>query len=388
MCKYFFKLLVPFLFQIVLIEASPTICLNMIIKDESQVIIRCLESVKPLIDYWVIVDTGSTDGTQDLVKEYLKDIPGELHEKPWVDFSHNRNEALSLAKSKGDYLLIIDADEVLEVSNSFDRSTFVKDYYYIETLFAGTRYQRVQLVNNHLPWRWEGVIHEVLTCSKSQSHGFLKGVVNHPRTDGHRSRDPKKFNRDIALILEELRKNPEDRRYTFYLAQSYKDAGQYEKAIETYSKRVVMEGWDQEVFWSLLQIARLKEKQNYPLEDVIKAYNTAYEFRPFRAEPLYSLARYCRINGLYQKSYVAAKRGAFLQIPNDILFVEKWIYDYGMLMEYALAAYWANHFPESLLASKLLLADPDLPINFQKSAMSNVEWALQKHLIKTGSIFE
>src|SRR5574340_542399 len=90
-----------------------TICLNMIVKNESKVIERCLASVKPIIDTWVIVDTGSTDGTQAIVREFLKDIPGELHERPWVNFGHNRNEALELARGKADYLLLIDADDKL-----------------------------------------------------------------------------------------------------------------------------------------------------------------------------------------------------------------------------------------------------------------------------------
>jgi len=93
-----------------------TICLNMIVKDENHVITRCLESVKSLIDYWVIVDTGSQDGTQDTIKNFLKDIPGELYERPWVNFGHNRNEALALAQDKSDYILFIDADDQLVFS--------------------------------------------------------------------------------------------------------------------------------------------------------------------------------------------------------------------------------------------------------------------------------
>ena len=89
----------------------PTICLNMIVKNESHVICRCLASVKPFITHWVIVDTGSTDGTQAIIQDYLKDVPGQLYERPWVDFSHNRNEALGLAQGAADYVLFIDADQ-------------------------------------------------------------------------------------------------------------------------------------------------------------------------------------------------------------------------------------------------------------------------------------
>ena len=61
------------------------------------------------------MDTGSDDGTQNIVREFFHDIPGELHERPWVDFAHNRSQALALARSHGDYSLIIDADDVLEL---------------------------------------------------------------------------------------------------------------------------------------------------------------------------------------------------------------------------------------------------------------------------------
>ena len=94
--------------------ARQILCLNMIVKNEAPVIRRCIDSVRPIIDRWVIVDTGSTDGTQDIIREHLLDLPGELHERPWRDFAHNRSEALELARAQSDYTLIIDADDTLE----------------------------------------------------------------------------------------------------------------------------------------------------------------------------------------------------------------------------------------------------------------------------------
>jgi glycosyltransferase involved in cell wall biosynthesis len=89
---------------------KPSICLCMIVKDEAGVIERCLRSVLGLIDRWVICDTGSTDGTQELVRSSLEEIDGDLHQRPWVDFGHNRTEVMELARGTADYLLLLDAD--------------------------------------------------------------------------------------------------------------------------------------------------------------------------------------------------------------------------------------------------------------------------------------
>jgi glycosyltransferase involved in cell wall biosynthesis len=71
-------------------EHGQSFCLNMIVKNEARVIRRCLDSARPIIDFWVIVDTGSTDGTQEAIRRHLDGLPGELIERPWVDFAHNR----------------------------------------------------------------------------------------------------------------------------------------------------------------------------------------------------------------------------------------------------------------------------------------------------------
>ena len=103
--------------------ARPAICLNMIVRNEAHIVHEVLDSVAPYISSWVIVDTGSDDGTQDLIRNHMAGlgIPGELHERPWRNFAHNRTEALTLAQGHGDYIWVIDADDTVVGTPDFTR---------------------------------------------------------------------------------------------------------------------------------------------------------------------------------------------------------------------------------------------------------------------------
>jgi len=371
-----------FLIAVVLLCTHPgvagerkTVCVNMIIKNESQIIRRCLATVRPLIDYWVIVDTGSTDDTIAIVKDFMQDIPGELHERPWVDFAHNRNQALQLAKGKADYVLIIDADEVFALAEGFTLPPLDKDFYYITTSFGGTRYPRVQLVNNHLDWKWIGVLHEGLYCPQAQTAATLEGIKNVVSCDGARSKDPKKFLKDAQVLEAAMLKEPHNQRYQFYLAQSYRDAGERELALKNYEKRIAMGGWDEEIYWSMLQIGLLQDALKMPLEKVAESFKKAHAYRPSRTEPIYYLANLYRRAGNYAEGYRVSREGLFMPpAVNDILFVEKWVDDYGLMLEFSICAYWIDKFTEAQLASQYLLAKSDLPDNVRECLDRNMYW--------------
>jgi glycosyltransferase involved in cell wall biosynthesis len=378
--RLFFYFALSFLFLAFEVNSNErkTVCLNMIVKNESEVITRCLASVKPMIDYWVIVDTGSTDGTQEIIRDFMKDVKGDLYERPWINFGHNRNEALELAKDKADYILVIDADETLEFSRAFQMPELKKDFYYITTEFGGTKYGRVQLIKSDLDWKWKGVLHEALYSSDAKSSDTLDGVINFVRTDGARSKNPNKFLDDAQLLEKALVDEPNNTRYVFYLAQSYRDAQEYESALKYYQKRVSMGGWDQEIYWSLLQTGLLQEQLKMPPETIIKSYITAYLYRPTRIEALYRLARYQRILGNHEAAYNTAQLGLALEKSKDALFVEHWIYDYGLLLEFSIAAYWKEKYFDALLVSNALLANPDLPPNFKECVEGNLVWINNK----------
>ena len=357
-----------------------TICLNMIVKNEKPVITRCLASVKPMIDYWVIFDTGSTDGTQDVIREFMKDVPGELHESPWKNFEHNRNEALEAARGKADYVLIMDADDHLEFAPTFKLPDMTLGSYRMWIKYGGTSYQRHHVINMSLPWKWVGVLHEVLTCDAQYSSEVMDGVKIIVGTDGARSRDPKKFEKDAAVLEEALQKEPDNTRYMFYLAQSYRDAGLYEKAIEWYLKRVAKGGWDEEVYWSMVQIGLMEQTLQRPDDVVLDSLLNAYRRRPHRPEAVFYLAQVYRGQQRYDLAYTLLKLWQIMPKPvaSDVLFVQEWMMDYGLLFEFSISSYYVGQYQESLDACDLLLGNPDLPKELRDQTIVNRKFPLQK----------
>lgn len=258
-----------------------TICLNMIVKNESGIICRCLDSVKNLIDYWVIVDTGSSDGTQTIIKKHLKNIPGELHERPWVNWGVNRTQAFELAKNKTDYILFIDADDILEYQENFNLDDLDKDLYSMWRGDENFSYLSPQLARGNLPWKWIGVTHEYLGLDQLFSEGVLEDVRYRSINDGAtRKSGIEKFWINVRLLEQGLKDEPNNSRYRFYLAESYRDCNEKGKALESYQKRVQMGGWDQEIFWSKLQIGHCLKEMGLPSTIVIEAYRDAFNYRP------------------------------------------------------------------------------------------------------------
>lgn len=361
--------------------AGQIICLNMIVKDEAPVIRRCIDSVRPIIDRWVIVDTGSTDGTQDIIREHLHDVPGELHERPWQDFAHNRSEALELARGKGDYALIIDADDTLEFAKGVILPELTADAYMIEIEDVSIVYERIQLVRDVLPWRYEGVLHEYLTCEGAAPPEQLPDIRMRRNHDGARRKDPETYRRDVAVLEAALKKetNPFLRaRYRFYLAQSYRDCREPEKSLEHYLARAELGFWQEEVYISLYNAAQLMDQLGHPDQAVVAAYLRASDALPTRSEALYRASRLCREKGRFEEGYQIAKRGLAIQFPSSALFVESWIYKTGLLDEFSVNAYWSGHYRDCLDASLTILASPQLSSTDTRRAVENARFASER----------
>ena len=358
------------------------ICLSMIVKNEAHVIERCLRSVKPYIHAWAVSDTGSTDGTQQLIRNFLSDLPGELIERPWVDFATNRNEALELARRHGDYALIIDADDVLEADPGFAWPALDAQGYTLEIADAGnTRYKRVALPRLDAPWIWLGVLHEALCTPVPVPTPLLPGLrVLRIHNDGARSRMPQteKFARDAEVLRTALEKEPENARYAFYLAQSLRDAGKLPESIAAYEKRAAMGGWAEEVYFSKFQVGVLKERIGAAYAEIVAAYLDAYDFRPGRGEAPCELARYLRQHKRYVAARDFARTAAALPFPDDLLFIDRSVHDWRARDEWAVSAYWCGDYADSARLCRELLADARLPEAQRERVQKNLDFAVAK----------
>jgi glycosyltransferase involved in cell wall biosynthesis len=361
----------------------------MIVKNEAAVIMRCLDSCLPLLDYVLIVDTGSSDGTQQLIRQFLQEtgLPGSVVDEPWQDFAHNRSSALQKLRQRPelDYSLMIDADEVLHYEADFDAALFKQqldqDVYDIETRYGNINYLRPQLCSNHLPFYYKGILHEYLELNQSFTREPLKGLYNTPLPDGARSRNPQKYQEDAAALeaaLEHETDKQLQRRYTFYLAQSYRDCKEFDKALNAYARRTHQGGWDEEIYYSFLSIARIQEYLGYSKEYVLNNYFEAHEIKPSRLEALHGAVSYCRKNQKMGLAYLISKGALEQKAPPDALFSEQWIYDYGILDEYTIAAYWAGHYAESYKACMQLLKSPLVPVRERNRIQTNAKSALKK----------
>lgn len=347
-----------------------SICLCMIVKDESTVIERCLDSVRNLISYWVICDTGSSDGTQNLIRRTLADVPGELHERPWVDFGHNRSEALALAAGKADYLLLLDADWTIAAETAAFDDLSADAYLVRHEHPRGDDFELYNrnLVRGDLEWRYVGVAHEYLEGDgKSEARLAGASIVNW--ADGGVGR-AKRWEQDRELLERELKRDDSNARNIFYLAQTYRDLGQLEKAADLYEQRAALGGWAEEVYYSLYQVGCIEaELGDWPRG--MAALIRAFEFRPVRLEALYELATRLRQRGEYETAHLFAARGIGRPQPDDILFVSPWVYRWGLIFEYSITAYWTGDPAEALRTCDYLLTLDDLPDAYREQTIAN-----------------
>jgi tetratricopeptide (TPR) repeat protein len=369
----------------------------MIVKNESKIIIRLLKSVLPLIDSYCICDTGSTDNTIEVIMEFFKQqniLSGKIIQEPFKDFGYNRSYALKqcFGMDNADYILLLDADMVLEIDPMLSIDDFKNNLSYdAYTIFQGSPsffYKNIRLIKNKPGISYWGVTHEYVNMPQgSTTHTILKHeLFINDVGDGGCKQD--KFLRDIRLLEKGLEENPNNDRYTFYLANSYKDAYQLDNAIKTYKKRIDLGGWHEEIWYSYYNMGKCYRDKG-DMRRAINAWIDAYVFYPNRIENLYEIINYYRNNGnnsLAYTYYNLARYERNRKTDYDNLFLQKDIYDYKLEYELSIIGYYCNWDNYDLKKISMnLLAFPRAEEYMLKNVLSNYKF-YSKQLVNDISI--
>ena len=342
------------------------ICLNMIVKDEAKNIKRCLASVKDIVGYYVIDDTGSTDGTPELIKKLMDKygVPGEIYHTPFQNFGYNREQNLQHAIGKGDYVLMIDADEELVCKDVSAFDNLTADCYLVEKTDNGRNFKHSLLLRIGCDWHWHGVVHNAVTSDsgESQEHFWAAHLIHHGGGSKTRGLTQREAGLKEAAILEaEMEKDPTNARNQFYLGQAYRNAGETQKAYDAYKRRMLMGGWKEEVYESMARASWCKWHLN-DNEFPVGNFLSTYDFMPTRAEPLFYVAKYYRAHKAYHVAYMFAKVGIEIPYPKEAAMgIVAPIYEWMMLDEFAASAALSGHYAEAIEACDRLLAEGKLP---------------------------
>ena len=312
-------------------QQGMSICLNMIVKNEAHILPKTLPMLCQhfKFSYWVISDTGSTDGTQELIRAFFKErgIPGEVIETPWKNFGYNRSIAFEAAYNKSDYVLVWDADDSIVGTFNLPEK-LVGDAYEFEFGEAGGfRYSRLQLFNNRKRWKYVGVLHEYPAPLDTM------GPVTHVTGDyyfvsgreGARNKDPDKYKKDALVLEEGLLEEPDNTRHVFYCANSYMNAGDYDNAIRMYKKVLAMDGWIEEKYIASSHLFECGLKKD-ETEQYLHYLVNGTKYSPGRVEGIGHLVRYycvkdmhrvaCAyynlVKDVYEKGYTTAQISKYL----------------------------------------------------------------------------
>jgi glycosyltransferase involved in cell wall biosynthesis len=328
--------------------------LILMVRNEEKILQRCLEAVEGAVDAFCIHDTGSTDKTLEIAKEFLQTRKGCITTSVWQNFGYNRTASFQAARDyvattgwdlATTYGILLDGDMVLQVGTL--RSETLTDIGYTLIQKGGAlEYPNCRLVRMDHPWRCKGVTHEYWD---GHANSLPKSVAwIDDRNDGGCKSD--KFERDARLLEDGLKAEPDNVRYMFYLAQTYHSLGRLHDAIALYKKRVKAGGWVEEEWYSLYMIGQSWLTLGDPIK-FEKYMLKAYALRPGRAESLYKLARYFRETGQQYKAYQYVLMGKDIPLSTDSLFIEIPVYTELFHYEESILLYYVKRIREGLRAS-------------------------------------
>lgn len=350
--------------------------LTQIMKNESHVAHRMLDSIKTIVDGICIIDTGSTDDSIEVVQKWGVDNEIETHvfKRDFDDFDKCRNFSFEKAReiflNRDDghiyYNFWLDFDETIELSPSFDKSKVNKDLYMFTTYINTMKYTRNELCRLDKKFKFYGPVHEfIVSEEKSITSGLLDGLVVKVQMDGGswKGNIAQKYLTHAHRLESHISEDRKDPRWIFYTAQSYHDSSsipdnmeeneeRLRRSLKYYRERVSRhDGYPEEIFYSQFRIGVIMKKMEEPWNLCLSEFLKAYSLDPIRCEPIKAIVDHYLSVGEYNNAYLFSK---FAKItyhqknpyPQRLLFVDESLYSWKLLESHAAASFYTNRKDE------------------------------------------
>jgi len=350
-------------------ETRPLLSLCMIVKNEAHTMASTLLSIKPYIDQWFIIDTGSTDGTQEIIQKTMNGVYGVLYEEPFENFAVTRNKSLEFARcdyNPSHFTMYADADDILLNGSALreyletQRNNTTSAYYL--KIDTGIVFTSTRVFPTDACWRFVGAVHEVLIHPEYIPCGSIPDVkIMHYSPPISAEASCKRWERDLVLLKKDLDENPKNARAAFYYANTLTWLGRYDLAKVAHEYRISLGGWNEEQYDSSMSLARIAVALQYDFSNIINLYLNAYNISPHRAEPLFEIANYYHNNNNSALCFLFAYRAFQLSYPiQDKLFIDENVYKYKAAELVGIHAWYLGEFEiGEAAARKASLANPN-----------------------------
>ncbi len=375
----------------------------MIVRDESSIITRALESVKNLITSYYIMDTGSKDNTIEIIREWMLRnlIPGEVCQAEWKNFGYNKSLLLKQAREHFNFFISssenwvwLDADEVFITDTKnyvsyLTPSECAKLYndirassssiFQMFTHFGGIQYVRPQIAKNTQLYKWEQPVHEYFVGTVDSSTECISWIYNLARKEGNSSKNPDRYKRDAEMFLEFLKEHPDEPRAVFYLAQTYESFDDI-KAQEWYRKRTeITTGYYQERYMACLRLSKKLQDESERVKFLLKAI----EIDSRRLEAYYDLLMIEYTKGNHRRGMgwgIMAPTSR--EIKSDLMFAEHSVYNYMFDLNFGVCCYYTEMYDLGLQVTQNAIPRAESNSHILNLLKQNVEH-FKKKLINT-----
>lgn len=312
--------------------------LVMIVKNSGEVLRNCLQSIKPHIDHWTILDTGSIDNTPDIIREELKDVPGNLYFEDFVDFSTTRNRSLELSSKTCKYTLILDDSyEVFDgaslrklLKKSSENALAMRIGSYNGNVLENYYYS-LRIIKSSLNLRYFGRVHEVIDYKDFTFIENPEIFINDLEDYDHIVRSRARFRKDIGFLLQDYEENPKNPRTLYYLARTYILLREYDKAEHYFTELDNLENIDKEYkFCARYEKACIQYSDiDHDVELFNKRLLEIQRCFPERIEPLFKISIILYENQKYEECSRIVERLIKVPIPKVyITILDTTVYNY------------------------------------------------------------